>query len=66
MNHPTHINDRTHKVAHTLQDQLAAHFDEIKPLNDKWQAVKFGRVLAEAHWKAENDRRDSGKNSLNK
>jgi hypothetical protein len=36
---------------------LAAHFSEIRPLHDKWLAVKFGRALSEAHWKAENDRR---------
>lgn len=56
MTQPAHINDRVHQVQHTLQDQLAAHFDEIKPLHNKWLAVKFGRVLAEAHWRAEQDR----------
>ena len=56
MSTPTHLDD-PRPVPHTLQDQLAAHFSEIKPLHDKWMAVKFGLALSEAHWKAENDRR---------
>ena len=66
MTTPTHLNDRAHPVPHTLQDQLAAHFSKIQPLHDKWLAVKFGRALSEAHWKAETDRRvNSAKTALN-
>ena len=54
MNDATHL-DNPRAVPHTLQDQLAAHFSEIRPLHDKWLAVKFGRVPAEAHWRAEHD-----------
>jgi len=57
MSQRTHINNPK-DAPHTLQSQLAAHFDEIAPLHDgKWQAVAFGRQLSEAHWKAEQDRR---------
>jgi hypothetical protein len=57
MRQRTHLNDPK-AAPHTLQSQLAAHFDEIAPLHDgKWQAVAFGRRLSEAHWKAEQDRR---------
>lgn len=52
----THLDD-PRPVPHTLQDQLAAHFSKIKPMHDKWLAVKFGRVLADAHWRAAQDRR---------
>ena len=55
----THLNDPK-RAPHTLQSQLAAHFDEIAPLHQgKWQAVAFGRQLSEAHWKAEQARRTS-------
>jgi hypothetical protein len=57
MTQPAHLNDRAHPVPHTLQDQLASHFSEIKTQHDKWMAVKFGRALSEAHWKATHDKR---------
>lgn len=56
----THINDPKH-APHTLQSQLAAHFTEVAPGGDdsaKWQAVAFGRRLSDAHWLAEQDRKE--------
>lgn len=56
----THINDTKH-APHTLQSQLAAHFSEVVPEQGdraKWQAVAFGRRLSDAHWLAEQDRKE--------
>jgi hypothetical protein len=60
MTSQTHINDPKH-APHTLQSQLAAHFSEVAPSQTdgaKWQAVAFGRRLSDAHWLAEQDRKE--------
>ena len=59
----THINNPA-LAPHTLQNQLAAHFSDVVPNEDdhaKWQAVAFGRRLSDAHWLAEQDRREQAR-----
>jgi hypothetical protein len=53
--------DATRPVPHTLQHQLAAHFSEIAALHGAWMAVKFGRGLADALGRVEQDRRQATK-----